>query len=131
MNRKELIKSEEYWTAQIQLNLFELIENYRKKNNLSKTELAAQLGVSKSYVTQILNGDFDHKMSKLIGLALAFGKVPVFKFIDVETYIEQNDSIRAKGSSVNSNPPQLKKTFKNTGSVKRNAKARKTSLIPD
>jgi len=131
MNRKELIKSEEYWTAQIQLNLFELIENYRKKNNLSKTELAAHLGVTKSYVTQILNGDFDHKMSKLIGLALAFGKVPVLKFIDVETYIEQNDSIGAKGSSVNSNPPQLKKTFKKTGSVKRNTKDRKASLIRD
>ena len=31
MNRKELITSQEYWTAQIQLDLFELIENYRKK----------------------------------------------------------------------------------------------------
>jgi len=131
MNRKELIKSEEYWTAQIQLDLFELIENYRKKNNLNKTELAAQLGVTKSYVTQILNGDFDHKISKLTGLALAFGKVPVLKFIDVEKYIKQNDSILTKGSSVNSNPPQLKKTFKKADTVKRDTKARKTRLIPE
>lgn len=93
MTRKELVKSKEYWMAQIQLNLFEMIENYRKKNNLNKTELAAQLGVTKSYVTQILNGDFDHKVSKLVELSLAFGKVPVLQFIDVDKYNEKNKTI--------------------------------------
>ncbi|MEO5908806.1 MAG: hypothetical protein ABIR50_05220 [Ginsengibacter sp.] len=48
MTRKELVKSREYWMAQIQLNLFEMIENYRKKNKLNKTQLAAQLVVTKS-----------------------------------------------------------------------------------
>ena len=90
MTRNELIKSREYWMAQISLNLFELIEDYRKKNNLNKTQLAAQLGVTKSYVTQILNGDFDHKVSKLVDISLAFGKVPVLKFIDAGKYIEKN-----------------------------------------
>ena len=90
MTRKELVKSREYWIAQIQLDLFELIENYRKKNDLNKTQLAAQLGVTKSYITQILNGDFDHKVSKLVELSLAFGKVPVLQFIDVDQYIENN-----------------------------------------
>ena len=97
MNRNELVKSKEYWMAQIQLNLFELIENYCKKNNLNKTQLAAQLGVTKSYVTQILNGDFDHKMSKLVELSLAFGKVPVLQFIDFDKYIESNKTITAGG----------------------------------
>lgn len=90
MTRNELVKSREYWMAQIQLDLFELIENYRKKNDLNKTQLAAQLGVTKSYITQILNGDFDHKVSKLVELSLAFGKVPVLQFIDVDKYIENN-----------------------------------------
>lgn len=90
MTRKELVKSREYWIAQIQLDLFELIENYREKNDLNKTQLAAQLGVTKSYITQILNGDFDHKVSKLVELSLAFGKVPVLQFIDVDKYIENN-----------------------------------------
>ncbi|MEO8962488.1 MAG: helix-turn-helix transcriptional regulator [Ginsengibacter sp.] len=111
MTRKELIKSEEYWTAQIQIDLFELIENYRKNNNLNKTQLAAQLGVTKSYVTQVLNGNFDHKVSKLVELSLAFGKVPVLQFIDVDKYIEKDHLTQLKGSSGTSNPPKLKKTF--------------------
>ena len=131
MNRKELIKSKEYWTTQIQLDLFELIEEYRKNNNLNKTQLAAELGVTKSYVTQILNGDFDHKISKLVELSLAFGKVPVLKFIDVEKYFEKNDSARAKGSLAKTNPPQLKKTFKKRGSINTGTRARKASLIPE
>ena len=97
MNRNELVKSKEYWMAQIQLNLFELIENYCKKNNLNKTQLAARLGVTKSYVTQILNGDFDHKVSKLVELSLAFGKVPVLQFIDFDKYVGKNKTIKAGG----------------------------------
>ena len=50
MNREELIKSHEYRTAQIQLDLFELIKNYCKRNNLNKTQLATELGVTKGYV---------------------------------------------------------------------------------
>lgn len=88
MTRNELIESKEYWMAQIQLNLFEMIEDYRKKNNLTKTQLSAELGVTKSYVTQILNGDFDHKVSKLVELSLAFGKVPVLQFVDFDRYTE-------------------------------------------
>ena len=131
MDRKELVKSKEYWTAQIQLDLFELIEEYQKNNNLNKTQLAAHLGVTKSYVTQILNGGFDHKISKLVELSLAFGKVPVLKFTDVENYIEKNDSARAKGSLAKSNPPQLKKTFQKTGSINTGTRARKASLIKE
>ena len=97
--------------AQIQLDLFELIENYRKENNLNKTQLAEQLGVTKSYITQILNGDFDHKVSKLVELSLAFGKVPVLKFVDADKYIEMNDSISAKGLLRRSRHPALKKTL--------------------
>jgi len=66
MKRSDLIKSREYWIAEIQLQLFNLIENYRTKYNLTKTQIAEKLGVTKGYITQILNGDFDHKMSKLL-----------------------------------------------------------------
>ncbi len=110
MTRKELIKSQEYWMAQIQLNLFELIENYRKKNNLNKVQLAAHLGVTKSYITQILNGDFDHKVSKLVELSLAFGKAPILQFVDFEKYIAKDGLISNEGSLSKSWPPQIKQT---------------------
>lgn len=90
MTRKELLKSKEYWITQVQLNLFNLIENYRKKNNLNKTQLAKELGVTKGYVTQVLNGDFDHKVSKLIDLSLAFNKVPIISYLDIDQYIKND-----------------------------------------
>ncbi|MGB4847383.1 MAG: helix-turn-helix transcriptional regulator, partial [Saprospiraceae bacterium] len=86
MKREELISSNEYWLTKIQLDLFNMIESYRKENNLNKTQLAEKLGVTKGYVTQILNGDFDHRVSKLVELAIIFGKVPILNFIDVEQY---------------------------------------------
>ncbi|SHM80689.1 helix-turn-helix domain-containing protein [Flavobacterium xanthum] len=95
MKRKELIKSKEYWISKIQLDLFEMIENYRKENNLTKTQLAEKLGVSKGYISQILNGNFDHKISKLVDLALAFDKVPLLEYENVNNYI-LNDSIGLK-----------------------------------
>ncbi len=66
MERKELLKQETYWLAKIQLDLYGQIENYLAVNNISKTAFAQQLGVSKGYVSQVLNGDFDHKLSRLM-----------------------------------------------------------------
>ncbi|MBF1425942.1 MAG: hypothetical protein HXN41_09370, partial [Prevotella histicola] len=43
---------------------------------------------SKSYVTQLLNGDFDHKLSKFVELSLLIGKIPEFTFTDINEYIE-------------------------------------------
>jgi transcriptional regulator with XRE-family HTH domain len=83
MTRDQLIQSREYWIAKIQLDLFNQIEKYMGENNLSRTQLAEKLGVTKGYVSQILNGDFDHKISKLVDLALAIGKVPDIQYTDL------------------------------------------------
>lgn len=91
MDRKELIKSREYWMTEIQLNLFNLIEDYRKKNNLNKRQLADKLGVTKGYISQILNGDFDHKISKLVDLSLAFDKVPLILYRNLDEIDATND----------------------------------------
>ena len=125
MNRKELVKSPEYWTTQIQLDLFELIENYCKKNNLSKTELAAQLGVTKGYVSQILNGDFDHKMSKLVELSLACGKVPVLQFIDIDNYIKKDKNIAPDSLQKESRLLHCKKSNSNMNGIKNENGSRK------
>ena len=87
MKREELLKSKEYWIGKIQLNLFELIEDFMKNNNLSRLEFAKKLGVTKGYVSQILNGEFDHRISKFVELTLAVGKVPNFKFDDLKQFI--------------------------------------------
>jgi len=91
MTRAELLKSREYWIGEIQQELFELIEEYLKENNLTRIQFAQKLNVTKGYVSQILNGEFDHRLSKFIDLALAIDKVPRVKFIDIEEIIKQDE----------------------------------------
>jgi transcriptional regulator with XRE-family HTH domain len=81
--REELINSKEYWITQFQLQLFEEIKKYMSENNLNQSQLAQRLGVTKGYISQILNGDFDHKVSKLVELSLAIGKAPKLTFEDI------------------------------------------------
>ncbi len=93
MTREELVKSPAYWTAELQNELYRQIEDFMRVHHMNKSQLAEYLGCSKGYVTQLLNGDFDHKMSKFFELALAINKVPVFSFSDADEYIqsEQNN----------------------------------------
>ena len=87
MTREELLKSPSYWTAGLQMELYRQIEAYMHEHKMNKSQLAEHLGCTKGYVTQLLNGDFDHKMSKFFELALAINKVPEVTFTDVDEYI--------------------------------------------
>jgi transcriptional regulator with XRE-family HTH domain len=87
MKREDFLRTKEHWLIRIQNDLFNLIENYMERKSLSRTELAKELGVTKGYVTQILNGDFDHKISKLVELALACNSFPMLHFVDANKYI--------------------------------------------
>lgn len=93
MTRAELLKSPEYWKARIQIALYNCAESFMKKTHKNRKQLAEHLGVSNGYVTQLLNGDYDHKLSKIAELSLAFGFIPYLEFIPVEQYItsEQNN----------------------------------------
>ena len=94
MTREQLLRSREYWTTQIQNSLFQIIHRHLKENNLTKTELANQLGVTKGYISQILAGDFDHKISKLVELALACDKAPLLHFCDINEYLADDKAGR-------------------------------------
>ncbi len=90
LTRKELLTSKEYWTVQIQNDLYAAIDQYMKENGLTRTSLAEKLNVTKGYITQVLNGDFDHKVSKLVELALACGVAPLFHFVKMEEFIKND-----------------------------------------
>lgn len=87
MTHDELIQTAEYWTTKIQIDLYNKVEEYMQAHNLNRTQLAEMLGVSKGYITQVLNGDYDHRISKLTELALSIGLVPDLHFIPVENFI--------------------------------------------
>ena len=90
MNREELLTSKEYWLSKIQIDLFNEVEMFMEKNNLNRTQLAEKLGVSKGYISQILNGNADHRISKLIELSLAIGMVPRLSFEDLTSVINKD-----------------------------------------
>lgn len=89
--RTELLKSKGYWLAKIQTELFREIEDFKREKNMNNSQLAAYLGCSKGYISQLLNGDFDHKISKLIELSLAIGKVPQIEYMDIDQYVKKDD----------------------------------------
>ncbi len=105
LSRKELLQSKEYWTVRIQTQLFTQLENFLKTNKITRTQFAEKLGVSKGYVSQILNGDFNHSISKLIELSLAIGKAPILHFEDVEQCII-NDEVGIRNYA-NYTPSQI------------------------
>ena len=81
ITEKELQSTPEYWTTRIQLDLYNHLQKYMTENGLNRTQLAQKLGVTKGYVTKILNGDFDHRLSKLVELSVAIGFIPKIDFI--------------------------------------------------
>jgi transcriptional regulator with XRE-family HTH domain len=80
MTHEELLTTPEYWTTKIQIDLYRKVNQYLKDNHITRTELAKRLGVSKGYISQILNGDYDHRISKLVELSLAIGYIPHLVF---------------------------------------------------
>ncbi len=90
MDRKEVLQSPEYWTAKTQIELYNQAKSFMEKSGRNQTQLAEYLGVSKGYVSQLLNGDYDHRLSKFFELALAFGVIPQVEFVPVEEYIKED-----------------------------------------
>lgn len=85
---EELTRTEGYWLTIIQNDLYAKVEEFRVARGWTRSQLAEHLGVSKGYVSQVLNGDFDHKLSSLIRLALAVDVVPNLKFQEPAEYAE-------------------------------------------
>ncbi len=127
MKREALLKSKEYWIFQLQNKLFNMLENYKNEKNFNRTQLAKDLGFNKSYITQVLNGNFDHKISKLVELSLASGKVPILSFVDLEQYVETDfKNTPVKSSKISSRTIRnLKKPLKNENPSIKNSGKRK------
>ncbi|MCR5714192.1 MAG: helix-turn-helix domain-containing protein [Bacteroidales bacterium] len=92
MKRSELLKSEGYWIAKIQTDLYRELRSFMEKNHMNSAQLAKYLNCSKGYVSQLLNGNFDHKISKLVKLSLAMGKVPVLEYKELSSSLHDEES---------------------------------------
>ena len=93
VTREELIRSKEYWVTKLQLSLYAEVEAFMQSHKMNRTQFAEYLGCSKGYVTQLLSGDYDNKLSKLVELSLAIGKVPELEFVDVDEYASGKEKV--------------------------------------
>jgi transcriptional regulator with XRE-family HTH domain len=80
LKQEELTNRPEYWLETIQNEIFRQVTSYLKDNHMTQTQLAIQLGVSKGYISQVIKGEFNYTLKKLIELSLAVGKAPVLSF---------------------------------------------------
>ena len=92
MERKDVLLEPTYWIAQIQIALYDCAMQFMQKENKNRTELAQILGVSKGYVSQLLSGDYNYSLSKLVETSMAFGFVPKMSFspIEEELYMDEH-----------------------------------------
>lgn len=90
MTRKELLSHPEYWFTEAQDELFRQVIEYMERENLNQTQLAERLGVSKGYISQLLKGDFNHSLKKLIEISLLIGKVPRIEYKSLAQLLEED-----------------------------------------
>lgn len=81
LKKEELIQTPEYWLESIQNELYKQVTAYIKREGINQSELAKRLGVSKGYISQILNGNFNYTLKKLIELSIAIEVIPNLRFI--------------------------------------------------
>lgn len=91
ITREELLKSPEYWFENAQNDLFRQVTEYMEKEGINQNQLADRLGVTKGYVSQILKGEFNYTLKKLIEISLAIGKVPQIEYKTIADIISEDN----------------------------------------
>ncbi len=75
MTRKQLLSSPEYWKVQFSIAVYESM----KEAKLTQKQLAGKLGVSQSFISQIINEVKSPSIETFVRILLACGKAPVIK----------------------------------------------------
>lgn len=103
LTQEELVNRPEYWLENMQNEIFRQVATYLKDNHMTQNQFAAQLGVTKGYISQVMKGEFNYTLKKLIELSLAVGKAPVLQFKPLAeiTLSEQNEIGSTSTASLN------------------------------
>lgn len=91
--RVELLRSKEYHAANMRYDLFGKVDAYLQEHKLTRAAFAERLGFTKSYVSQVLRGDSDVRVSKLVELSLAVELVPVLSFVRLSEYLRAEGKV--------------------------------------
>lgn len=88
LSKKGLFKTKEYWIEELQNEIYRQVTEYMSKHDLNQNELAEKWGVSKGYVSQILKGDCNFSLKKLVELSLAMEKAPIVQYVETDIYYD-------------------------------------------
>ncbi len=91
MKRYDVISNSGYWLADIQDKIFDEVDDYLSSQEMTKSTFAKKLGVTRGRVSQILNGEFNLRLEKMIELSLAVGKVPIINFMDISEFMKEDE----------------------------------------
>ena len=86
ITKSDYLKTPEFLLTKYQNEIFRQLNEYMTLNGLSQIDVANKLNVSSSYVSQILNGNFNFTIKKLIELGIMMGKVPDIDFVRFNEY---------------------------------------------
>lgn len=92
MERKDVLQEPAYWITQIQIAIYDCATRFMSETGKNKTELAQHLGVSKGYVSQMLSGDYNFSISKLVETAMLMGSVPQMTFKSLDEILLQDEA---------------------------------------
>jgi transcriptional regulator with XRE-family HTH domain len=103
ISKHKLFKHPDYLLSKYQAEVYRQLRQYMDDHGFTQKEVAKHLGVSGSYVNQILKGNFNFTLKKLIELSLMMGKIPTLEFMNIDDYLareEGQDSKRVSSKGV-------------------------------
>ena len=68
---KEAQKDPAYWTAKVTHSFAISLNNMMVEKNITKTELAKKIGVSKAYITKVLRGEANFTVETMVKFSMA------------------------------------------------------------
>lgn len=86
LNKQDRLKYPNYLLSNYQLEIFRQLASYMEENKLKKKDMAKKLKVSSPYISQVLSGNFNFTLKKLIELGLSIDKVPYLEFVNADEY---------------------------------------------
>lgn len=96
LKKEKIIQTPEYWLESIQNELYNHVSAYMEKEGLNQSDLAKKLGVTKGYISQVLNGNFNFTLKKLIELSLSIGMIPNLQFKNIHIKNKKKNNKVAK-----------------------------------
>jgi hypothetical protein len=79
MTRKQLLKSPEYWLAQMQIGVYEAVVGYMMSHGLTPSDFCEKKKLDRKVIEKVIDGDWVGTASEFCKIILACDKVPVIK----------------------------------------------------